>query len=265
MGGHADRPGSSEAAVGYSLVLLGTPLVRRIEPGGREVEVVWRLRKALQAVAFLATRPDRRSHKDELIEAVWPEASAEDVRKSFHPTLTDARRTLAAERADRGRLILFNQGVYLLGPELDWQVDVERFRQGLAAGRALREASPEKALQVWNAAWSLYRGPFLAGHEASWIASIRDSARDDYLVLLGELGGLAADLDRVTEALDAYRSLLFEEPYEEHVHMRVMELYARQGRRDLVRKQFVRLQDHLKELGVEPLEETQSCYHRLMR
>lgn len=246
-------------------MLLGTPLVRRIEAGGREVEVVWRLRRALQAVAFLAMKPDRRSHKDELIEAIWPEASAEDVSRNFHPTLTDARRTLAASRAERRRVILFNQGVYVLAPEIDWRLDVERFRRGLAEGRELRDPSPEKALEVWKAAWSLHRGPFLAGFEAEWIASVREAVRHEYLALLRELGGLAAELDRVMDSLDAYRSLLIEEPYEELVHIRVMELYARQGRRDLVRKQYLRLQDHLKELGVEPLEETQSSYHRLMR
>lgn len=172
---------------------------------------------------------------------------------------------MAASSADRRRLILFHQGVYVLAPEVDWRVDVELFRRGLAEGRAVREESPESALEAWRAAWSVYRGPFLAGHEAAWIGSVRETVREEYLALLRELGDLAAELGRALDALDAYRSLLFEEPYEEHVHMKVMELYARQGRRDLVRKQYVRLQDHLKELGVEPLEESQSCYHRLMR
>ena len=55
---------------------------------------------------------------------------------------------------------------------------------------------------------------------------------EEYLALLREVGDLASEHERLTEALDAYRSVLFEEPYEEHVHMKVMELYARQGRRD---------------------------------
>ena len=45
-----------------------------------------------------------------------------------------------------------------------------------------------------------------------------------------------------------------------------MELYARQGRRDLVRRQFIRLQELLvDELNVQPLEQTQERYHQLMR
>ena len=60
--------------------------------------------------------------------------------------------------------------------------------------------------------------------------------------------------------------MLLEEPYEERIHLAMMELYARQGRRDLVRRQYVKLQERLlEELNVEPLEETQERYHQLMR
>lgn len=249
---------------GYSLVLLGPPVVRRIEPDGRRVELAWRLRKALHAVAYLALRPERRADKDELMEAIWPEASAAAIRRNFHPVLSDARRTLSGGISGHNPIV-FNQGIYALDPETDWEVDVERFRRRIAAGRELRSTDREAALATWESAWKLYGGPLLAGSEAPWIVSGRQDVRRDYLALLKDLGDLAVELERPADALDAYRAVLLEEPYEEHLHVAVMELYARQGRRDLVRRQFVRLQDLLKELDVEPLEETQSSYHRLMR
>ena len=248
----------------FSLVLLGPPVVRRIEPGGRRVELVWRLKKALQAVAYLALKPERRTDRDDLVEAIWPEASAEAVRKNFHPTLSDARRTLTGGRGGPNPIV-FNQGVYALDPETHWQVDVERFRQRIAAGHELRGSDPAAAFEAWKGAWKLHRGPLLAGSEAPWIGRCRDQVRRDYLALLKALGDLAVELERPIDALDAFRAVLLEEPYEEHLHIAVMELYARQGRRDLVRRQYVRLQDLLKELDVEPLAQTQSSYHRLMR
>ncbi len=253
------------AELGFSLALLGAPVVRRIEPGGRGVEVKWRLRRALQVVAFLALKPDRRVDKDELVDAVWPEATAEAVAKNFHPTLSDVRRTLGGRRQERRRAIVYVHGIYALSPEIDWDVDVERFRHLLAEGGRLRQAAPEEALETWSAAWKLYRGPLMTGSEGPWIDRWREDLRRDYLILLSGIGRLAAELERDLEALDAYRSVLLREPYEERVHMAVMELYAKQGRRDLVRRQYVRLQELLKELDVGPLEETQSCYHRLMR
>lgn len=247
--------------------------MRRIEPAGDEMELAWRLRRALLTVIFLAVQPARRASRDDLIGALWPEASAAAVNRNFHPTLTDARRTLAGGTlaggvpagARPGGLIVLSHGIYILSPEADWNVDIERYRRQIEAGRVLREASPVRALEVWESAWKLHHGPFLAGFDAPWIDPWRDALKRDHQQLLKDLGELAIELDQTTLALDAYRSVLLEEPYEEHIHIKLMELYADQGRRDLVRKQYVRLQEHLKEIGIEPLESTQSNYHRLMR
>jgi len=265
------RSAAESLAPGFSLTLLGTPVVRRIEPGGVEVELVWRLRRALQIVAFLALAPDQRAGKEELIEAIWPEANVEAISRNFHPTLSDARRTLAGGDRRRRDVIVFRQGIYALNPEIRWEVDVLRFEQLIATGREQLaqaeqgESTLEAALESWMAAWRLYRGPLLVESELPWITTRRDDLRRAYLALLADVGRLSARLSQVTEALDAYRSVLIEEPYEERIHMAVMELYAQQGRRDLVRRQYMRLQDLLQELDVEPLEEVQKCYHRLMR
>ena len=65
--------------------------------------------------------------------------------------------------------------------------------------------------------------------------------------------------------MDAYRSVLLEDPLQERVHLAVMRLYASQGRRDLVRRQYDRLCTLLlEELGVEPMPQTTREYHRLM-
>lgn len=245
----------------FSLTLFGPPLVRRHagqdDPG---VELVWRLRRSLQIVSFLALAADRRADKEKLVDAVWHDTGAAAIRRNFHATLSDTRRVLGHSDA-----ILYHQGVYVLHPEIRREVDVERFRALREAGREDRRAEPELAREAWGAAWKLCRGPFLEGWEAPWILALQETLREEYLALLADLGGVAQELGHETQALDAYRSVLIEEPYEEHVHRTVMELYGSQGRRDLVRRQYVRLQEHLKELGVEPLEETQECYHRLMR
>lgn len=264
-GRRSRRPsGSTEVQANrFSLKLLGQPLVQRLDRLGSEVELRWSLRRALQSVAFLALAPDRRATKDELIDAVWHEVAESSIHKNFHPTLSEARRTLGLREA-----LLYHQGLYSLNPELDWWVDCECFRQRIERGRRLlgRSGAEEQALETWLEAWSLYHGPLLAGIEAAWIQPLRESLYLDYTELLREIGELSARLEHRTQALDAYRSLLLEEPFEERIHLAVMELYALQGRRDLVRRQFVRMQDLLlDELKVEPQEETQARYLELMR
>lgn len=252
------------AAVRMDVEVLGPPVVRRTAGGAPPEELVWRLRRSLQTVAFLALEPSRRGDKEALADALWPDASAEVIRKNFHPTLSDARRTLG-KAPGGGSAILHRQGYYALAPTIDWRIDVDLFRERVAEGTALRGSDPAAAIVAWTSAWRLYRGHFLPGLDAPWAGEHRQTLRDEYIDLLRRLGFVCAAQDRLTEALDAYRGLLLEEPYEEYVHREAMELYARQGRRDLVRRQYVRLQEQLKELGVEPMAETQGCYHRLMR
>lgn len=249
----------------YSLQLLGHPAAHRPGPDGRDVELHWRLRRAFETVAFLALVPDHRASKEELIAAVWPEASDRALAKNFHPTLSEARRTLGG-----GRTILFRQGRYHLNPEITWEVDVHRFEDLCDQGRgrlasASDQAAEEEVLEIWQAAWRLYRGPLLRDHEGPWLEVERRRLQRQHLVLLGDLGDLAARLERDTLALDAYRSVLLEDPFEERIHLAVMRLYARQGRRDLVRRQYVRLQELLlDELSEEPSAEVREIYHRLM-
>ena len=61
------------------------------------------------------------------------------------------------------------------------------------------------------------------------------------------------------------RTVLMEDPLNERVHLAVMRLYAEQGRRDLVRRQYDKLcAILLDELGVPPMPDTTQGYHQLM-
>ncbi len=253
----------SSACPRFELHLLGQAMVRRIDASGEERELEWRLQRAFQSVAFLALAADHRATKEQLVDAVWRDAKASSVTKNFHPTMSEARRTIHRE------VFAYSQGRYTLNPDLGWWIDCDRFRQLSEHGRRLSAGSAselEHALDAWLAAWKLYRGELLSGMEAAWISGHRQALHRDYIELLRGIGGLCARFDRVTQALDAYRSLLLKEPFEERIHLEVMELYARRGRRDLVRRQFVRMRELLvEELNVEPAEETQDRYHQQMR
>src|SRR6185295_1416775 len=214
--------------------LFGKPGVRRpaLE---REVEVRWPLRRAFQALAFLASSPDLAAGRDELIEAVWAGASDGDLDKNFHPTLSPLRRALAAASPEPlPPPLLLRDGIYQLSREIDWQIDWLRFFAGSERGQAAAATDPGRAAEHLRAAWSLYRGAFLPRVDAEWAALRRDRAEKAYAELLRTLGGLELQLGRPEAALDAFRALLAEDPLEERVHVEVMRLYASEGRRDLV-------------------------------
>lgn len=254
-------------AASYNVCLLGDPEVREKLPGGGERPLAWRLRRSFKVLAYLASCPGLQAGREELIEAVWPTEGDEKIQNNFHPTLSHLRRTLEGER--RRQLpppLLLRGDIYRLNPEITWDIDQVEFTRLVERGRELAQREElENAVETWRSAWSLYRGPFLSGHYESWVTTRREAAQRLYLDMLRDLGDLCVRLDRHTEAMDAYRALLVEDPLQERVHLAVMRLYAREGRRDLVRRQYDRLATLLlEELGVEPLPDTTREYHQMM-
>jgi DNA-binding SARP family transcriptional activator len=252
--------------VGYRVALLGDPSVHLVQ-GETLAPVECKLRRSLQILAYLASSPGLSVGREELIEAIWSDASEETIERNFHPTLSYLRRDL--ETPSVGPVpspLLYRAGVYRLNPEISWEIDVDRFSRLLEDGRAQQKAGrDEAAAAAFREAWKLYRGPFLAGHYEGWVTARREPFQRQYIEMLRDLGDLSLRLGNPEAATDAYRAVLLEDPLQERVHLAVMRLYAHQGRRDLVRRQYDRLRTLLhEELGVEPLPETSAEFHRLM-
>lgn len=249
----------------FRVELLGIPRVLRLGPERAEEEVTWTLRRCLQTFAYLVTDPRQRASRKDLVEVAFREESPEVVRKNFHPTLSHLRRNLRGKR-EGAAMVKHRAGVYFLDPEVEWEVDVSRFTAG--AGRVAelqRQGRAEEAARLGTELWSLYKGPFFEGEDGPWALRRRDELQRTYLGLLREVGRAFLSLDRLQESLDAFRTVLLEDPLQEEVQVAVMGIYAAQGRRDLVRRQYDRLSQLLVEdLGVEPLPETTFEYHRLM-
>jgi DNA-binding SARP family transcriptional activator len=250
----------------YSLGLLGSAIAKRRDPDGTEVDLDCRLKRSFQVLAYLASSPGLEAGREELMEAVWPTEGERTIERNFHPTLSHLRRALEAGHREDVQPLLFRKGVYRLNPEMVWEVDALELDSRTEEGQArLDRGELAAALEQWEGAWRLYRGPFLQGHYEAWVAERRERYQRLYLELLRDLGDLYLRLERPEQAMDAYRSVLLEDPLQERIHVAVMRLYAAQGRRDLVRRQYDRLCTLLlEELGVEPLPQTTRDYHRLM-
>ena len=248
------------------LQLLGVPGVYRRAGAGERERVAWPFKRPLRLLAFLATRPGRQAPREEMIEALWPEASEDQIRRNLHPTVSRLRRTLRPCGGEVGRGVLLDGGVYRLDPDLVWGVDIEEF-VGLCedGDLLLRRGDGERAARRWQAAWRLYQGPLMQGHEEPWIRTLRTELHRRYLRMLRNLGELYLELEDFDAAEDALRGFLLEDPLEEGVYVSMMRAYAGRGRRDLVNRQYERLRSVLSnELGVEPSEETLAIYNELM-
>lgn len=248
----------------YILGLLGGAVARlRDERGERDLDRP--LKRSFQVLAYLASAPGLTAGREELIEAIWASEGEHTIERNFHPTLSHLRRALEAGRTGPPPLT-YKSGVYRLNTELRWEIDLFELTRLAEEGRRNEAAGNfDGAAEARRRAWRYYRGPFLQGHYEAWVAQRREHYQRIYLDLLRDLGNLEMRRGHLEPALDAYRTILLEDALEERVHVAVMQIYAAQGRRDLVRKQYDRLcAILLDELGVAPADETTREYHRLM-
>jgi DNA-binding SARP family transcriptional activator len=205
--------------------------------GGFRVEVddrviaadAWRHRRGADLVKLLALAPGHRLHREQAMDALWPDldpdAAAANLRKAIH----FARRTLADDEA------VGSDGAMLtLWPHGELEVDLETFEHAAGAAAGSSDAA------VLDEAIATYAGELLPDDPyAAWTTRPRDRARLAYLRLL-----TAAGLwERVLEI----------DPADEEAHRRLMRRHLDVGNRQAAIRQFTRLREALREeLGVSP-------------
>jgi predicted ATPase len=135
----------------------------------------WRLRKARELVKLLALAPGHRVHREQAMEALWPERDPGAAANNLHQAVYVARRALGATAiVVREEQIRLGDGV---------EVDVDDFERAAAAAR--RDGAPA----ALRAAQALYAGELLPENRYDdWVAARRE-----------ELAQIAHDL---TDALD---------------------------------------------------------------
>src|SRR5215218_5961680 len=98
----------------------------------------WRLRKAAALLKVLALAPRHRLHREQVIDALWPDSGKKAASNSLRKTLHAARRAL--DPAGGSRYLASENDSLVLCPGSSLWVDVEAFEE--AAAIACREHEP---------------------------------------------------------------------------------------------------------------------------
>ncbi len=239
-----------------------------------KLEILWngypvpqlKLRKSQALLIYLALNPGGhdRSHLAGLLWGDLPEKSA---RRNLRHALHRLRDALAPEVLDSDRL---SAG---LNPDVPTQVDALDFEALIArADRCQREENSAAAISCLEAAAELYQSDFLSGFDIAdclefetWVTRRRARMREQILEILDTLVTHWAQRGAHERALGYARRMLGLEPLWEQSHRQMMTLLALTGQRSAALAQYQECRRLLEdELGLEPLEETQALYARLV-
>ena len=233
----------------------------RVAVGPREIDPAqWRLRKVRSLMKLLALAPGHRLHREQAIEALWPnlapEAASNNLRKALHV----ARRILAPTATVSGSSYLrLQDDVLVLAPDAHLWIDAEAFERGAADAR--RRGDPA----AYQTALESYGGELLPEDRyEDWTISRRETLRQDYLSLLGELAAVYERRREYASAIEIQQQLLAQDAGREEAHRSLMRLYAVIGRRQQALRQYQMLRDAVGgELDAEPDAESQHLYQEI--
>ena len=203
--------------------------------------------------------------REHLIELFWPDAPLEQARSSLNSTLSRIRHAFPP---DIGPVLMAEgRDAFSLAEGLKLSVDVDSFVRDVGIDDLFIDDDPlaeDKAAQL-KKGLDLYRGDLLPGWYDDWLLIERERLRHLYAVGLFRLMAHFSHAGALDLAIAYGRRLLALEPLQEQVHRSMMELFMRSGHRAAALKQYAQCCDLLEEeLGVEPMEETQDLYAKIV-
>jgi hypothetical protein len=145
----------------------------------------WRLRMAAALVKMLALSPNHRLHREQVIDALWPELGKRAASNNLRQALHAARRALASDSAVGSHYLATQDEQLALCPSGRLWVDVDRFVEAAATARRTRDPA------AYRAAIELYAGELLpADIYEEWTEVRHQELHGTFLTLLVELAGL---------------------------------------------------------------------------
>jgi DNA-binding SARP family transcriptional activator len=163
--GHGSGRGEAEAVrirlLGRFSVSVGERIVAQNE---------WRLRKAAGLVKLLALSAGHRLHREQVMDALWPDSGKKAASNNLRRTLHSARSTL--DPVAGSHYIASEDAQLVLCASGDLWVDVEAFQEAAVTARHSRDPA------VYRVALDLYTGELLPGDRyEGWVEDKREWLR----------------------------------------------------------------------------------------
>ena len=201
----------------------------------------WTRKQAATLVKLLALRPERRLHREQVLDLVWPDDPMDTAAAKLHKAAHYARKVTGHP----GTIVLGGDVVQLF-PDIDVSVDAIEFEQ--AAAEAIADADTERAAEVAR----LYRGDLLPDDiYEDWAAAPRERLRQLYVGVL--------------TLLERWQDVVTVDPGDERAHLELMRQFVAAGDRYSALRQYDRLDRTLRtELGVQPGRDAVQLRDRLL-
>jgi DNA-binding SARP family transcriptional activator len=225
----------------------------------------WQSSKGKAIFKYIVTHRAHPVGKEVLMELFWPGTDPDTARNNLNVAIYGLRQSLRAFHPDFSHLI-FQDDSYLLHPELEVWIDVEKFEQCYETGREFeKKGKLVEAIRAYEMAENVYGGNFLEEDlYDDWPMLQRESLKDNYLVILDRLSRHYMQENSYANCIHLCQKILAEDDCREDAHRRLMRCYHQQGQRHLALRQYqLCVQALARVLDVTPMPETEAIYQRI--
>ena len=211
-------------------------------------------KKAVALLAYLALAPRGACAREGLANLLWGDTPDTQARQSLRKTLSTLRQVFAAGP----RVLLIGSDTVALDLKA-FEVDVHTFERRVA----------DHPGRVCQRGCAVPRGPIgrlpsTGGRLAEWLTAERERLRGMAIGTLESLLVHEFHHHRVEPAIQVAHRLIALNPLHEAAHRSLMQLYARQGRRNAL-QQYRLFADRLwHEVAENPDTETKTLYRRIL-
>lgn len=235
----------------------------RVWRDGREIErTAWEREKALHLFQYLICQRQHLTHREQVLDALWPDSSPPAAAIGLRVALTTLRKALESSTpggGDRNGDFVHREGESLqLDPSFGICVDADEFESLIRSAQALEARDPAQAIEVYKSALALYHGDFLEENPyAEWASQERERLRMLYLSAAGRLAELLVMRESYEEASQVCQEILRRDCCSEEAYYVLMLCYWKQGKRSLALRTYQRCEKWLRqELDVSPSPRT---------
>ena len=167
---------------------------------------------------------------DRLLREIWDGRACGDPENALKNLVYRARTLLRELSGDQSQFIVFLNGTYAWNNQYECAVDSEQFLDCCA--KAKREKVQEKRIDWCRRAIVLYRGGFLPKSAYStWVILRRARYAEHYSRCVLQLCRLLGEQERYAEVVPVCEGALRLFPYEEPMHVLLLQAYVNLGRR----------------------------------
>ncbi len=188
----------------------------------------------------------------------WPDVGESDMKFRFKNNIYRLRRALGQD------VIVLHEDLYYFNNTLDYEYDVESYQKAIEAAQTSN--CLDEKVGHYQAALSLYKGPFLPYIDGNWALPEGERLVMSHLEALMALARIYLQNQQHTKALHCCQRALAEDACFEIAYRVIMQIYAMMGNRAAVTRQFKLCQKILKqEINMSPSVETITLYSSLIQ